>query len=100
MLAALASELLPASLRALLASQSSAVCSSSVRALSHLEASTSQQQQHHSGSGLPFALPEHEIEDGECAIRFTRPQHLQLQNEGRGDRRARSRCTDAFPDRH
>ncbi|KAI8475988.1 MAG: ribosomal protein L25/Gln-tRNA synthetase [Monoraphidium minutum] len=55
MLAA-AFEMLPALSRGLLAAQ--AACSSS-RALSHLAASTSQQQ-----SGLSFALPEHEIEEG------------------------------------
>lgn len=100
MLAALASELLPAATRGVLASQA-ATCSSIVgssssstwsRALSGLSASTSssapapagaaaaeQQLEAHaralglvggiggSGgvSGLPFALPEHEIEDGE-----------------------------------
>lgn len=54
MLAA-AFDLIPVVSRGLLAA-----CSGS-RLLSHLAASTSQQSQ---GSGLPFALPEHEIEDG------------------------------------
>jgi hypothetical protein len=66
MLAALA-EVLPGLARGVWSAQ--AACSGS-RLLSSLAASTSQQQ-----DGLPFALPEHEIEDG-AALQAQRGERL------------------------